>query len=170
MRGNYIDEFGLRPRIQFLTGRFRSMLSAADNDLLTRTGPGTPMGEYFRRYWLPVAVVARLPEPDGRPCGSMLGEDLLAFRDTRAASACIEQSCAHRRAIPFYGRNEESGIRCIYHGWKYDVEGRCIECPTCRPGPRTTARSPSRPIRRARPASSFGLISVRATPHAAELP
>jgi phenylpropionate dioxygenase-like ring-hydroxylating dioxygenase large terminal subunit len=111
------------------------VLSAADNELLTRTGPGTPMGEYLRRYWLPVALSRELPEPDGLPLrAEILGEKLLAFRDTQGRVGLIEPACAHRGADLFYGRNEESGIRCIYHGWKYDVEGRCIEMPNVPPG------------------------------------
>lgn len=111
------------------------MLSAADNELLTRTSPGTPMGEYLRRYWLPVALSRELPEPDGPPLrAEILGEKLLAFRDTQGRVGLIEPACAHRGADLFYGRNEESGIRCIYHGWKYDVEGRCIEMPNVPPG------------------------------------
>ncbi|HEY7241256.1 MAG TPA: Rieske 2Fe-2S domain-containing protein [Burkholderiales bacterium] len=106
------------------------MLSTADNELLTRTGPGTPMGEYLRRYWLPVALSRELPEPDGTPLRvEILGEKLLAFRDTQGRVGLIEPACAHRCADLFYGRNEEGGLRCIYHGWKYDVEGRCIEMP-----------------------------------------
>jgi nitrite reductase/ring-hydroxylating ferredoxin subunit len=111
------------------------MLSAADNELLTRTGPGTPMGDYFRRYWLPVALSRELPEPDGPPLRvRMLGEDLVAFRDTLGRVGLIEPACAHRGANLFYGRNEEGGLRCIYHGWKYDVEGRCIDLPNVPPG------------------------------------
>jgi phenylpropionate dioxygenase-like ring-hydroxylating dioxygenase large terminal subunit len=106
------------------------MLSAADNELLTRTGPGTPMGEYFRRYWLPVALARELPQADCAPLRvRMLGEDLVAFRDTQGRVGLIEPACAHRGANLFFGRNEEGGLRCIYHGWKYDVAGRCIEMP-----------------------------------------
>jgi len=106
------------------------MLSAADNELLTRTGAGTPMGEYFRRYWLPVALSRELPAPDCPPIRvQMLGEDLLAFRDTQGRVGLIEPTCAHRGANLFFGRNEEGGLRCIYHGWKYDVEGKCVEMP-----------------------------------------
>ncbi len=106
------------------------MLSAADNELLVRTGPGSAMGEYFRRYWLPLALARELPAPDCPPIRvQMLGEELLAFRDTQGRVGLIEPACAHRGANLFFGRNEEGGIRCIYHGWKYDVEGRCIEMP-----------------------------------------
>jgi len=106
------------------------MLSAADNELLTRTGPGSAMGEYFRRYWLPVALSRELPAPDCPPIRvQMLGEELIAFRDTQGRVGLIEPTCAHRGANLFFGRNEAGGIRCIYHGWKYDVEGRCLEMP-----------------------------------------
>src|SRR5437773_7882140 len=111
------------------------MLSAADNELLVRTGPGTPMGEYFRRYWLPVVLSRELPEADCPPIRvQMLGEDLLAFRDTQGRVGLIEPECAHRGANLFFGRNEEGGIRCIYHGWKYDVDGKCVEMPNVPPG------------------------------------
>src|SRR6266446_4840904 len=111
------------------------MLSAADNELLTRTGAGTPMGEYFRRYWLPVVLSRELPAPDCPPIRvQMLGEELLAFRDTQGRVGLIEPTCAHRGANLFFGRNEEGGLRCIYHGWKYDVEGKCVEMPNVPPG------------------------------------
>jgi nitrite reductase/ring-hydroxylating ferredoxin subunit len=111
------------------------VLSNADNELLTRTGSGTPMGEYLRRYWLPIALSCEIAEADGTPLRvEVLGEKLLAFRDTQGRVGLIEPACAHRGADLFYGRNEESGIRCIYHGWKYDVEGRCIEMPNVPPG------------------------------------
>src|SRR5213082_3364396 len=106
------------------------MLSAADNEVLTRTGPGTPMGEYFRRYWLPLALAEELPERDGPPKRiRMLGEELVAFRDTQGRVGLIEPACAHRGAPLFFGRNEEGGLRCIYHGWKFDTAGRCLEMP-----------------------------------------
>ena len=106
------------------------MLSAADNELLTRTGAGTAMGEYFRRHWLPVALSRELPAPDCAPIRvRMLGEDLIAFRATDGRVGLVEPGCAHRGANLFFGRNEEGGLRCIYHGWKYDVDGRCIEMP-----------------------------------------
>jgi phthalate 4,5-dioxygenase len=106
------------------------MLSAADNELLSRTGPGTAMGAYFRRFWQPVALSRELPEPDGPPARvKVMDEELVAFRDTGGRVGLIEPHCAHRGANLFFGRNEESGIRCIYHGWKYDVDGRCVDMP-----------------------------------------
>ena len=111
------------------------MLSSADNDLLTRSGEGTAMGEYFRRFWQPVALSSELPEADGTPLRvKVLGEDLLAFRATDAQVGLIDPRCAHRGADLFFGRNEEGGIRCVYHGWKYDVSGRCVELPNVPPG------------------------------------
>lgn len=110
------------------------MLSAADNELLTRTNAGTPMGEYFRRYWLPVALSRELPEPDGPPIRvKVMGEELVAFRDTNGRIGLIEQYCAHRGTSLFFGRNEECGLRCIHHGWKYDVDGKCVDMPNVDP-------------------------------------
>jgi phthalate 4,5-dioxygenase len=106
------------------------MLAAKDNDLLTRTGPGTAMGDYFRRFWLPVALSRELPEPDGPPLRvKILGEELIAIRNAQGRVGLLESRCAHRCADLFFGRNEDGGLRCIYHGWKYDLEGRCVEMP-----------------------------------------
>jgi len=106
------------------------MLSREDNELYTRVGPGTPMGELFRRFWLPALLVTELAEPDGAPARlRLLGEDLIAFRDTSGKVGIIEERCAHRQASLFFGRNEECGIRCVYHGWKFDTEGRCVDMP-----------------------------------------
>jgi phenylpropionate dioxygenase-like ring-hydroxylating dioxygenase large terminal subunit len=110
------------------------MLSAADNEILVRTGAGTAMGEYFRRYWLPVALSREMPAPDSPPIRvKVMGEELVAFRDTQGRVGLIEPHCAHRGANLFFGRNEDCGIRCIYHGWKYDVDGKCIEMPNVEP-------------------------------------
>src|SRR5438094_2598677 len=103
------------------------MLSKADNELLTRVGPGTPMGELMRQYWLPVLHSWEL-EPDGRPLRvRLLGEDLIAWRDTNGRPALIRENCPHRSASLFFARNEECGLRCVYHGWKFDVDGRCVD-------------------------------------------
>ena len=110
------------------------MLSAADNELLVRTGEGTAMGEYFRRYWLPVALSREMPAPDSPPIRvKVMGEELIAFRDTNGRVGLIEPRCAHRGTSLYFGRNEECGLRCIHHGWKYDVEGKCIEMPNVDP-------------------------------------
>src|SRR5437773_11259847 len=104
------------------------MLSPEENELVTRTGAGTPMGEVMRRYWMPVALAWELPQPD---CAAirvkLLGEKLVAFRDTQGRVGLIDEFCAHRRAMPSLGRNEEGGLRCAYHGWKYDTNGSCLD-------------------------------------------
>ncbi len=107
------------------------MLRKEVNDLLTLTGPGTPMGEMFRRYWLPVLLAEELPENDCPPVRvKLLSEELIAFRDTGGRYGLIEEFCAHRRVSLWFGRNEEYGLRCPYHGWKYDVTGQCVEVPS----------------------------------------
>jgi phthalate 4,5-dioxygenase len=107
------------------------MLTAAQNEYLTRVGPGTPMGALFRRYWLPALLADELPEPDCAPVRvRLLGERLLAFRDTQGRLGLIAEFCAHRGVSLWFGRNEESGIRCPYHGWKYDVTGQCVDVPS----------------------------------------
>jgi phthalate 4,5-dioxygenase oxygenase subunit len=96
-------------------------------DLITRTGPGTPMGELMRQYWIPAALSEEL-KADGTPIRILLlGEKLIGFRDSSGRVGIMDQRCPHRCASLFYGRNEEDGIRCIYHGWKYDVDGNCID-------------------------------------------
>jgi len=105
------------------------MLSTQDTELLTRVGRGTPMGEMMRQYWLP-AVYSYELEADGRPLRiRILGEDLIAWRDSEGRPGIIANNCPHRGASLFFGRNEESGIRCVYHGWKFDVGGRCVDMP-----------------------------------------
>ncbi|HEY4266117.1 MAG TPA: Rieske 2Fe-2S domain-containing protein, partial [Micropepsaceae bacterium] len=107
------------------------MLSKDDNERLTRTGPGTPMGDVFRRYWLPVLLASELSQPDGAPLRvRLLGEDLVAFRDTGGKVGLVDAYCPHRRAPMFLGRNEQCGLRCVYHGWKFDTDGQCLEMPT----------------------------------------
>lgn len=107
------------------------MLTKEDNDLLTQTGPGTPMGEMFRRYWLPVLLSSELPENDCPPVRvQVLSERLIAFRDSDGKLGLIDEFCAHRGISLWFGRNEEGGIRCPYHGWKYDVKGNCTDIPS----------------------------------------
>lgn len=106
------------------------MVNREDNALLTRVGPGTPMGELFRRFWLPAALTDELDAPDGPPVRlRILCEDLLAFRDTSGRIGIIDAYCSHRGAPLFFGRNEAAGIRCPYHGWKFDVAGHCLDQP-----------------------------------------
>jgi phenylpropionate dioxygenase-like ring-hydroxylating dioxygenase large terminal subunit len=105
------------------------MTSAQDNELLTRVGAGTLMGGLMRQYWLPVCKASEV-EANGAPLRVMLlGEKLIAFRDGAGRVGVMDHRCPHRCASLFFGRNEEGGIRCVYHGWKFDVEGRCLDMP-----------------------------------------
>jgi phenylpropionate dioxygenase-like ring-hydroxylating dioxygenase large terminal subunit len=107
------------------------MLSREDNELLCRVGPGTPMGDLMRQYWVPAALSSELPARDGAPLRvRLLGESLIAFRATSGAVGLVRDSCPHRGASLFYGRNEHEGLRCVYHGWKFDVTGRCVDMPS----------------------------------------
>lgn len=106
------------------------MLSQEDNRLLTQTDAGTPMGNLIRRYWVPALLSEEIPERDCPPVRvRIMGEQLVAFRDTQGRIGLIGEQCAHRGTSLFYGRNEECGLRCIYHGWKYDVDGNILETP-----------------------------------------
>jgi phthalate 4,5-dioxygenase len=107
------------------------MLRKEQNDLVTQTGPGTPMGRLFRSYWLPALLAEELPENECPPVRvKILSERLLAFRDTDGKYGLIDEFCAHRGVSLWFGRNEECGLRCPYHGWKFDVNGQCIEVPS----------------------------------------
>src|SRR5579864_6571697 len=106
------------------------MLSREDNEFLCRVGPGTPMGDLMRHYWIPAVFPADVPEPDCPPVRlRLLGEDLIAFRDTNGKVGLVANNCPHRGASLFFGRNEEAGLRCVYHGWKFDVDGTCLDMP-----------------------------------------
>lgn len=106
------------------------MLKKEDNEKLCLIGPETPMGQVFRRYWIPALLSEELSEPDGAPVKvRLLGEDLVAFRDTNGTVGLMDAYCPHRRAHLFWGRNEECGLRCVYHGWKFDTTGQCVDTP-----------------------------------------
>ena len=106
------------------------MLSQHDNQYVSQVGPGTPVGTLFRRFWLPALVPSEVPQPDSDPVRlRLLGEDLIAFRDTNGRVGIIQNNCPHRGASLFFGRNEENGLRCVYHGWKFDVTGQCVDMP-----------------------------------------
>src|SRR3979409_2680593 len=106
------------------------MLSQSENELLTRVAPGTPMGNLLRRFWQPFALASELIHADSDPVRvRLLGEDLIAFRDSRGTVGLIGNNCPHRGASLFFGRNEEAGLRCVYHGWKFDTTGQCIDMP-----------------------------------------
>jgi phthalate 4,5-dioxygenase len=107
------------------------VLSAERNLFMTRVGRGQPMGELFRHFWLPLTLSEQLPEPDGEPVRlRLLGEDLVVFRDTNGQFGAVGAFCPHRRAPLFFGRNEECGLRCVYHGWKFDTTGACVDMPS----------------------------------------
>jgi phenylpropionate dioxygenase-like ring-hydroxylating dioxygenase large terminal subunit len=106
------------------------MLSAADNDLLCRTGPETPMGQYFRRFWQPVALPREVAEPGGTPLRvHLMGQEFLLFRASDGRLGLVEPRCPHRGAHLFWGRNEECGLRCVYHGWKFGPDGAPMDLP-----------------------------------------
>src|ERR1700738_2291941 len=116
------------------------MLKREDHELITRIGPGAPMGDVMRRYWMPALLSSELPHPDSDPVRvRLLGEDLIAFRDTNGSVGLVAANCPHRGASLFsarhvapslfFGRNEEAGLRCVYHGWKFDTSGQCIDMP-----------------------------------------
>ncbi len=103
------------------------MTTAAENEILTRTGPGTTMGKLMRQFWIPALKTSEL-KSDGEPVRFMLlSEQLIAFRDTSGRVGVMDHRCPHRCASLFFGRNEEGGIRCVYHGWKFDVDGNCLD-------------------------------------------
>jgi phthalate 4,5-dioxygenase len=107
------------------------MLTHEQNERLVRTDRGTEMGELLRRYWIPALLSEEIAEPDCPPVRvQLLGERLIAFRDTNGRIGLLDERCSHRTASLFFGRNEECGLRCSYHGWKYDVDGNCVDMPS----------------------------------------
>ena len=107
------------------------MLQHKDNELVTRVGRGTPMGELMRQYWVPAMLSSELPRPDCPPVRVLLlGEKLIGFRDSGGQVGLLANNCPHRGASLFYGRNGGCGLRCVYHGWKFDVTGRCVDMPS----------------------------------------
>ena len=107
------------------------MLRKEQNDLLTQTAPGTAMGDFFRCYWIPALLAEELPEDDCPPVRvKLLSERMIAFRDSEGRYGLIDEFCAHRGVSLWFGRNEHGGIRCPYHGWKYDYTGQCLEVPS----------------------------------------
>ena len=107
------------------------MLSKEDNTVLCQVGPGTLMGNLLRRYWTPALLSIEVPEPDSPPVRvRLLGEDMVAFRASNGQVGLVASACPHRGASLFFGRNEEEGLRCVYHGWKFDVTGACVDMPS----------------------------------------
>jgi phenylpropionate dioxygenase-like ring-hydroxylating dioxygenase large terminal subunit len=106
------------------------MLTKEENAKLCHVGPGTIMGDLMRQYWTPALLSSELPEPDCAPVRvKLLGEELIAFRDSAGRVGLLGDHCPHRGASLFFGRNEEAGLRCVYHGWKFDATGRCVDMP-----------------------------------------
>jgi len=111
------------------------MLTKEQNDLLCRVEGDAAMGQMARRHWLPVCMAEEVAEPDGAPVRArLLGEDLVVFRDSKSQIGVLGEYCLHRRASLAFGRNEECGLRCLYHGWKFDVEGNVVDMPSEAPG------------------------------------
>ncbi len=129
------------------------MLSVNDNELLVRTGPETAMGDLLRRFWVPALLSEEVPEPDGAPVRvRIMGEDVVAFRETTGEVGLVGARCPHRGAELYWGRNEECGLRCVYHGWKFDTEGRCLDMPSEPP----ESRFPEKIRLTAYPARDYG--------------
>lgn len=105
------------------------MVTVQENELMTRIGPGTPAGELLRRYWHPICPVAELTEAAPKKRIRMFGEDLVLFRDGSGTAGLVPEQCPHRRASLYYGFVEPDGIRCAYHGWKFNAARKCIEQP-----------------------------------------
>ena len=124
-------------------------ITREENERLTRYGPGTPCGELFRRYWWPVGVITELTSVAPTKHVRLLGEDLVLWKDKSGNVGLIQDHCAHRGASLLYGRVEERGIACAYHGWLYDTKGNCLECP-------------------AEPAGSMFHLTVKATAYPVE--
>ncbi|MPW17770.1 Rieske 2Fe-2S domain-containing protein [Paraburkholderia sp. CNPSo 3157] len=104
------------------------MLTHEENELLCRVEGDAPMGQLMRRHWTPVCLIEEVSEPDGAPVKArVFGEDLVVFRDTEGRVGVMDEYCPHRRVSLVYGRNEDCGLRCLYHGWKFDVLGNVIE-------------------------------------------
>lgn len=107
------------------------MLTREENELLCRVEGAAPMGQLMRRHWIPACLSEEVPEPDGAPVPvRLLGEDLVAWRDSAGRVSVMDRYCPHRRASLVFGRNEDSGLRCLYHGWKVDIEGNVMEMPS----------------------------------------
>lgn len=132
------------------------MLSKENNELLTRVGAGTPMGDLMRSYWIPASFADQVAEPDGPPVRvRLLGENLVLFRATSGRLGLIAEACPHRLASMFYGRNEQDGLRCVYHGIKFDVTGACVDVPCV---PRSTTAEQLAHIKRTMQITSYPCI------------
>jgi phthalate 4,5-dioxygenase len=139
------------------------MHTADEAETLAYCGPGTPMGAVFRRYWLPALLAAEIPEPDSPPVRVLLlNEALVAFRDTEGKIGLVAENCPHRGTSLYFGRNEECGLRCPYHGWKYDTTGQCVDQGSERRSFASSIRVDAYPTHES--GGSSGRIWVRRTP------
>src|SRR5262252_4869880 len=109
------------------------MLTAAENAQLTAVGPGTLVGHLMRQYWIPVVLSSELTAGGRVKRVRILGEDLVVFRTPSGRAGLLSEWCAHRRTSMYFARNEDRGLRCVYHGWQFDAGGRCIDMPNERP-------------------------------------
>ena len=105
------------------------MMSPEQNELITRIGPGTKCGALMRHYWHPVALADELPQERPAKAVRVLGQDFVLFRDERGRHGLLDRDCPHRGADLAYGRLEDGGLRCLFHGWLFDVDGKCLETP-----------------------------------------
>ncbi len=104
------------------------MITTEENELLCRVEKDAPMGQIMRHHWIPICLIEEIPEADGTPAKArILGEDLVVFRDSDGQAGVMSENCPHRGASLVFGRNEEGGLRCLYHGWKMDVSGNILE-------------------------------------------
>lgn len=141
------------------------MVTKEENDSLTQVGPGTPGGELLRRYWHPVAAAAELTGENPIKAVRLLGERLVVYRDTSGAYGLVAEQCPHRRASLAYGRVDDEGIRCAYHGWKFDAAGKCLETPAEPAGStlKESIRQPAYPVERLG-GLLFGYLGPRPAP------
>src|SRR6202020_1906570 len=122
---------GTEQRTRLTTIKALIPTTVEEKERLTRVGQGSAMGDVIGRYWIPACLAREIPKPDDPPIRiRVLGEELVAFRDTTGRVGLVDAFCAHRRAPLFFGRSEECGLRCIYHGWKYNTDGQCIDLPS----------------------------------------
>src|SRR5262245_13837136 len=127
-------------------------MTPEENDLLTRVENGAPMGKLMRQHWVPACLSEEVAEADGAPVRiRALGDNLVAFRDTKGRLGVLDENCPHRRASLVLARNEECGLRCLYHGWKFDVDGNCLDMASEPPGTQMNDKIKARsyPVREA---------------------
>src|SRR2546422_9305526 len=133
------------------------MLTREQNELLCRVEGGATMGQIMRRHWLPLCMAEEAAARDGAPVRSrLLGEDLVVFRDSQGRLGVLGEHCLHRGASLAFGRNEECGLRCLYHGWKFDVEGNVVDMPSEAAGAAARLGKKTSPTRCAKAAASSG--------------